>query len=798
MLKMKIYMMIDVDKIESIYFDISKDDRFSSIMSQILLFLNDKIVIICSNNPIAFTKLNFFLHNKGISLVHKEKLSDVIESKDKGVVYFADVNIDTSYSYGNICFISDKDIFGRAISVSKNIRYNMNEFVRINQNFNVNDIVVHKSYGVGRFLGIESISVDKDVIHDCIKIEYARGNRLMVPVENIDMLYKYKDPSDDIELDTLRSSGWKNKTNAVKKYIKDIAEKLIQIEAKNKSINGFVFASSELYDDFVKAFPYVETQDQINAINDIQKDISSGEVMNRLICGDVGFGKTEVAMRAVFMAVMNGFQVAVLCPTTILAKQHYDTFIKRFEGFGLNIACMSRLQSQKEMKGIKANIASGNVNIAIGTHALLSGGIKFNKLGLCVIDEEQLFGVEQKEHLRKENNGVHILSMSATPIPRTMQMALSGIRDVSIISTPPFNRLAVKTNIMVYDIKTIIEIIENELSRGGGVYIITHFISDIHQLESDILAKKPNLKMKIAHGQMPSNELEDVIIGVYEKKFDVLLSTTIIASGIDIKHFNTVIINNAHDFGMSQLHQIRGRVGRGSVQGYCYMMLRNSNILENAEIMKKLRAIESNSHLGSGFAIATSDMDIRGSGNLLGVKQSGKAESIGVELYYDMLNEEVERMKKTSSASSDVEVEVSVSVQIPKNYIKDYDDRIHYYRSITMSKCNDEIDALVEIIYDKFGTIPESIMNLVKIKKIKLFCGRYNIRKINIGHNDVKIDFIDDKFINVDYIIELISNGSSQIKINDLTLIFAGQFINSDRIMHDLLISELSKYLIKA
>jgi transcription-repair coupling factor (superfamily II helicase) len=791
-------MMIDIDKIESLYFDISKDDRFSSVMSQVLSFSNDKTVIICSNNPIAFTKLNFFLHNKGVSLLHKERLTDVLESKDKNIIYFADVNLDTSYACGNIYFVSDKDIFGRAISVSKNIRYNMNEFVRINQNFNVNDIVVHKSYGVGRFLGIESISIGKDIIHDCIKIEYARGNRLMIPIENIDMLYKYKEPSDDIELDTLRSNGWKNKTNAVKKYIKDIAEKLIQIEAKNKSVNGFVLSSCEMYDDFVQAFPYVETQDQVNAINDIQKDMSSGDVMNRLICGDVGFGKTEVAMRAVFMAVMNRFQVAVLCPTTILAKQHYDTFVKRFEGFGVNISCMSRLQSQKEIKDIKSKISSGEINIAIGTHALLSGGVKFDKLGLCIIDEEQLFGVEQKEHLRKENTGVHILSMSATPIPRTMQMALSGIRDVSIISTPPFNRLAVKTNIMVYDIKTIIEIIENELSRGGGVYIITHFISDIHQLEADILAKKPKLKMKIAHGQMPSHELEDVIIGVYEKKFDVLLSTTIIASGIDIKHFNTVIINNAHDFGMSQLHQIRGRVGRGSVQGYCYMMLRNSNILENVDTMKKLRAIESNSHLGSGFSIATSDMDIRGSGNLLGVKQSGKAESVGVELYYDMLNEEVERLRKTSSANSDVEVEVSVSVQIPKNYIKDYDDRIHYYRSIMMSKSNEEIDALVEIIYDKFGTIPESVMNLVKIKKIKLFCGSYNIKKVNVSNNDVKIDFIDDKFINVDYIIELMSKGSDKIKINDLTLTFNGQFINSDRIMYDYLLSELSKYIIKA
>lgn len=654
----------------------------------------------------------------------------------------------------DLAVITEQDILGDRLARKASKKRKADNFLTEISALSEGDLVVHVDHGVGKFVALETLKAGKK-LHDCLKIEYAGGDRLFVPVENIDVLSRFGGDEGTVQLDKLGGAGWQARKARVKKDLMEMADQLLQIAAARLLRKSEpVHLSESLYAEFSSRFPYQETEDQERAIRAVLDDLAKDHPMDRLICGDVGFGKTEVALRAAYAAAMEGMQVAVVVPTTLLARQHYQNFIARFTGTGLRIDQMSRLVSAKDAKRAKEGLADGSVNIVIGTHALFGKSVKFKNLGLLVVDEEQRFGVKQKERLKEIKNNVHVLTLSATPIPRTLQMSLTGVKEMSLIATPPVDRLAVRTFILPFDPVVLREALLREHYRGGQSFYVCPRIKDMDELEKMLAELVPEIKVIAAHGQMGAEDLEDRMNAFYDGQYDVLLATNIIESGLDIPTANTMIVHRADMFGLSQLYQIRGRIGRSKVRAYAYLTYPPYQKL-NPQAQKRLEVMETLDTLGSGFQLASHDMDIRGTGNLLGEAQSGHIREVGVELYQQMLEEAVAAARAGTDISAAPEthwspqINMGTSVLIPEDYAPDLNTRMSLYRRLGELEDAEDIESFAAELIDRFGKLPEEVNNLLDIVSIKQLCKRAGVSTFEAGPKGAVMSFHKDSPPNV-------------------------------------------------
>ncbi|MDG1858602.1 MAG: transcription-repair coupling factor, partial [Emcibacteraceae bacterium] len=602
-------------------------------------------------------------------------------------------------------------------------------------------------------------------------LTYHGGDKLYVPVENIEVLSRYGNEDSSGKLDKLGGVAWQGRKAKLKKRIREMADELIKVAAERALRKGEVIKPADgLYNEFCARFPYTETDDQLNAIGDVIKDLASGRPMDRLICGDVGFGKTEVALRTAFLAVMEGFQVAIVAPTTLLARQHYKTFSERFRGFNVNVGHLSRLVSAKNQKLTKEELSKGDCEIVIGTHAVLSKSLSFNNLGMLIIDEEQHFGVGHKEQLKKLKSNVHVLTLTATPIPRTLQLAMSGIQGLSLIATPPVDRLAVRTFVLPMDDLVIREALLREHYRGGQSFYVCPRISDLKEIKEFLKDTVPEVKVVMAHGQMSPGQIEDIMNAFYDGAYDVLLSTTIVESGLDIPTANTMIIHRADNYGLAQLYQLRGRVGRSKVRAYAYLTLPPRRI-PTPQTEKRLHVLQTLDTLGAGFTLASHDLDIRGAGNLLGDEQSGHIKEVGIELYQQMLEEAVAQAKSTTYDDEDSleawspQINVGASVLIPERYVKDLNLRMSLYRRVAELKDKNDVDGFGAELIDRFGKLPEEVEHLLKVIEIKQYCKQAQIEKIETGPKGAIVSFRNSKFPNPVGLIDFLTKQGTVTKL---------------------------------
>ena len=601
----------------------------------------------------------------------------------------------------------------------------------------VGDVVVHRDYGVGIFSALRTMTVCEND-HDFMEIVYQNNDKLFIPVEDMYLITKYG-AKYDVVLDKLHSTAWKEKSSKLQARINDIAQSLLDAEASRQLSTSSKFLPDQKYIDFCRECPYVETEDQLKAIADVEQDLASGKVMDRLVCGDVGFGKTEIALRAAFLVSSRstGNQVAIIVPTTLLCDQHLASFRERFKNYSINIQSLSR-SSSSSRKEVLRGIADGSVHIVIGTSALLTDSVSFLDLGLLIIDEEQHFGVQQKEKLKMLKHDLHVLSLSATPIPRTLHMSMSGIKNLSVLRTPPVGRTAVKISIVKhFDYATIKTAILNEVHRGGRVFFTCPLISDIPVVQKCLERLVPDIKVTVAHGRM-SHSLDKIMSNFLEGKFSVLLTTSIIESGLDIPIANTIIVYNADMFGLAQLYQLKGRVGRGSATGYAYFML-SDKATEHSMGVKRIETLKSLSSIGSGFSLAIQDMDMRGFGNLVGEEQSGNIKEVGIELYYKMLQEAMEERSNImlNPVLHKVKVNMHKLARIPEFYIKELDLRMHVYKKISSLKTKEDIDCYSSELADRFGALPEEVVNLLNIIHIKRLCSIIGISNVTCSKHKI-------------------------------------------------------------
>jgi len=659
--------------------------------------------------------------------------------------------LEASFANDEMELLTEQDILGDRLVRRKKKRKDADAFLAELQALAVGDLIVHTEHGIGKYLGLEPVSVGKSK-HDCVQLEYKGGDKLFIPVENIDVLSRYGSSEETVMLDRLGGEAWQKRRARLKERIQEIAGELMQVAAQRALRKAPVLEVDEpTYNQFLDRFQYEETDDQDRAISDVLSDLESGKPMDRLVCGDVGFGKTEVALRAAFVAAMNGQQVAVVAPTTLLARQHYENFSQRFSGFPLKVGRLSRLVSAKETKETREGLASGNVDIVVGTHAILSKQTKFKDLGLVIVDEEQRFGVTHKEKLKQLRADVHMLTLTATPIPRTLQMAMTGLRELSTIQTPPVDRLAVRTYVMEWDDMVMREALLREHHRGGQSFIVVPRISDMEQISDWLHENVPEVKFVSAHGQMSAGEIEERMSAFYEGKYDVLLATTIVESGLDLPSANTIIIHRADIFGLAQLYQLRGRVGRSKLRAYAYLTYEKDVALsEVAE--KRLKVLGDLDSLGAGFQLASHDLDIRGAGNLLGDEQSGHIREVGFELYQSMLEDAIlaakagelglEAKKETVSP----QITVDAPIMIPEEYVPDLAVRMALYRRLNDAENQGEIEALAAEMIDRFGPLPSATENLVRLIQVKLQAMEANIAKIDVGAAGTLVTFHNDDF----------------------------------------------------
>ena len=641
------------------------------------------------------------------------------------------------------------------------------------------DPIVHEHYGVGRYLGLKSRSFDENQ-QDFLSLEYANGSILMVPITALNLVSRYSGAStDNAPLHKLGSQQWSKAKRKAAEALYDVAVELLEIYAKRQSQKGFAYpAPSDSYSSFVSSFAFEETPDQLKTMDDVLLDMQSDKPMDRLVCGDVGFGKTEIAMRAAFLAVEAGKQVAMLVPTTLLASQHYQTFTDRFSKFPIMIKSLSRFQNSKEQNQIKSGLNEGKIDIVIGTHKLIQGSIKYRNLGLIIIDEEHRFGVKQKESLKKIRGQSDILTMTATPIPRSLNMALGSLKELSIIASPPAKRTAIQTFVDEWNNETINEACSRELHRGGQIFVVHNDIDTIDNMAESLRDMMPNLNVRIAHGQMPSKELEQIMADFYHQRFQLLVCTTIIETGIDIPSANTMIINNAQNFGLAQLHQLRGRVGRSHHKAYAYLVIKSHQSL-TIDAKKRLDAIASLEELGAGFMLANHDLEIRGAGDLLGENQSGKISDIGFNLYNDLLKRTVQAIKNNTKFDindaiiDEIEINSGIACIIPETYLSDVHERLILYKRIASAKDDDELKELKIEMIDRFGLLPDQTKNLFESTSLRIFAEKFGVKKINIFDEKTEITLNNNSTIEAIKIIDLIQKKPSiyQLK-NQNTLIF--------------------------
>lgn len=687
--------------------------------------------------------------------------------------------LERGFTTPSLALITEQDLLGDRLVRAARKRRRADAFIADASHISEGDLVVHVEHGIGRYEGLETLTVG-GAAHDCLQLTYAGKDRLYVPVENIEVLSRFGSEQAGVQLDRLGGAAWQSRKAKLKERIRDMAEQLINIAAARQVKDApEVSPPDGVFDEFCARFPYVETDDQMKAISDTLDDLTKGLPMDRLICGDVGFGKTEVALRTAFVAAMTGLQVAVVVPTTLLARQHFKTFTERFSGFPLKTGQLSRLVSAKDTETVKQGLADATVDVVIGTHALLAKNISFKNLGVLIVDEEQHFGVAHKERLKQLRSEVHVLTLSATPIPRTLQMALTGVRELSLIATPPVDRLAVRTFVLPFDPVVIREAILRERFRGGQTFYVCPRVADINEIAQRIDTLVPEVKYAVAHGQMRPNELEDVMTAFADGKFDVLLSTNIIESGLDMPQVNTIIIHRADMFGLSQLYQLRGRVGRGKSRGYAYLTLpANRKPTANAE--KRLDVMQTLDSLGAGFSLASHDLDIRGAGNLLGEEQSGHIREVGVELYQHLLEEAVAAARAGDAPDIDApadewspQINTGAPVLIPDSYVADLGIRLSLYRRIGGLVAREEIDGFAAELIDRFGPLPPEAENLLDVVAIKTLCRKANVEKVDAGPKGAVVTLRNNTFPNPSGLVEFISKQSGTVKLRpDHRLVF--------------------------
>ena len=622
-------------------------------------------------------------------------------------------------------------------------------------------------HGIGRYDGLETLSV-AGAPHDCVRILYAGDDKLYVPVENLDVLSRYGSEETGVQLDRLGRADWQARKARVKARILNIAAKLLEVAAARQLRQVEAWQPpAGLYDDFAVRFPYQETEDQARAIDDTMEDLAAGRPMDRLICGDVGFGKTEVALRAAFVAAMSGQQVAVVVPTTLLARQHWQAFRDRFAGLPVRVEQLSRLVAGQRARAVRDGLADGDVDIVIGTHALLAKSIRFKRLGLLVVDEEQHFGVTQKERLKALSADVHVLTLTATPIPRTLQMALAGVRDMSLIATPPVDRIAVRTFVLPYDPVILREAIMREHFRGGQVFYVCPRIEDLPKAEERLRELVPEVKIAVAHGRLSASALERVMAALYDRRFDLLLSTNIIESGLDIPTANTLVVHRADMFGLAQLYQLRGRVGRAKIRAYAYFTVPARRVLREAA-QRRLETMQTLDSLGAGFSLASHDLDIRGAGNLLGEQQSGHIREVGVELYQHMLEEAVAAARDTGGPEVEEwtpTITVGTPVLIPEAYVADLGVRLGLYRRLARLVDQAEIEAFAAELIDRFGALPAEVENLLEIVALKRLCREAGVEKLDAGPKGAVLAFYRNRFADPAGLVAFINAQAGTVKL---------------------------------
>jgi transcription-repair coupling factor (superfamily II helicase) len=660
--------------------------------------------------------------------------------------------LDHGFSGPEIALLTEQDMLGDRLVRRTKRKKSADAFLAELAMLTPGDLVVHADHGIGRYEGLTSIPVGQ-APHDCVALTYAGGDKLFVPVENLEVLTRYGSDADGASLDKLGGEAWQRRKSRMKERIREIAGELIATAAERALRPADTIERDSGYAAFVDRFPYEETEDQDRAIEDVMGDLEKGTPMDRLVVGDVGFGKTEVALRAAFAAAMSGLQVAIVCPTTLLARQHYNNFKARLEGFPLNVGRLSRLVPAGEAKTTKEGLADGTIDVVVGTHAILAKGIDFKRLGLVIVDEEQRFGVTHKERLKSLKANVHVLTLTATPIPRTLQMAMSGLRELSVIQTPPVDRLAVRTYVMPWDPIVLREALLREHYRGGQSFFVTPRIKDLPEIEDFLRESVPEIRFVVAHGQMSPTEVEERMSAFYDKKFEVLVSTTIVESGLDIPSANTMIIHRADRFGLAQLYQLRGRVGRAKTRAYAYLTTPATRILtETAE--KRLKILSDLDTLGGGFQLASHDLDQRGAGNLLGDEQSGHIKEVGYELYQSMLEEAIMDAKaggqRLRPKDFSPQITVDAPILIPEDYVPDLDLRMGLYRRLNDVEDQNALEGFAAELIDRFGALPAPTENLVRLIEIKLNAKKACVAKIDVGPKGALVSFFNDSPPNIE------------------------------------------------
>lgn len=748
---------------------------FSSLADHLNARRADGQVIVASYSEGARERLKGLLEDE--DLVGATPIRDIRDvAQGKGGVYLAVWALEHGFEGDGLTIVSEQDVLGDRLIRGAKKRRKAENFLTEAQSLSPGDLVVHVDHGVGRYTGLETITA-LGAPHDCVALEYAGGDRLYLPVENIELLSRYG--HEEGLLDKLGGGAWQAKKARLKERIRQIAERLMRVAAERLLRKAPILeAPHHEWDAFSARFPYQETDDQLTAISDVVEDLGAGRPMDRLIVGDVGFGKTEVAMRAAFIAALSGVQVAVIAPTTLLARQHFKTFADRFRGTAITVRPLSRFVSARDAQATREGLAEGTVDIVIGTHAVLAKSVKFRNLGLLVIDEEQHFGVQHKERLKEMRSEIHVLTLTATPIPRTLQLSLTGVRDLSIIGTPPVDRLAIRTYVSEFDSVTIREGLLRERYRGGQSFYVVPRITDLPEVEDFLKSHVPEVSYVVAHGQMAAGDLDERMNAFYDGKYDVLVATSIVESGLDIPTANTMIVHRADMFGLAQLYQIRGRVGRSKLRAYCFLTTKpRAPLTPNAQ--KRLRLLGSLDSLGAGFSLASQDLDLRGAGNILGEEQSGHITEVGYELYQAMLEETIARIKSGDLDTPTAEdgqwspqINLGVPVMIPEGYVPDLDVRLGLYRRLSSLTTKVELEGFAAELIDRFGPVPKEVNTLLLVMRIKAMCRRAHIGRLDAGPKGATIQFHMDKFPNPKGLVDFLQaqNGLAKIKDNKIVV----------------------------
>ena len=741
---------------------------FGALKDHVQTRMRSGPVVIASWSEGARERLKGLLEDEGLSGARLIRDGSAMDAETTGVA-LAVWALEAGFEADGLTVISEQDVLGDRLVTRPRRRRKAENFLTEAQSLTPGDLVVHVDHGVGRYRGLETITA-LGAPHDCVLLEYAGGDRLYLPVENIELLSRYG--HEEGLLDKLGGGAWQAKKARLKERIRQIADRLMRIAAERHLRAAPIFeAPHHEWEAFSARFPYSETEDQLSAIADVVADLGSGTPMDRLIVGDVGFGKTEVAMRAAFVAAISGQQVAVIAPTTLLARQHFKTFAERFRGTALSVRPLSRFVSAKEAALTRQGLADGTVDIVIGTHAVLAKAVKFRNLGLLVIDEEQHFGVGHKERLKEMRSEIHVLTLTATPIPRTLQLSLTGVRDLSIIGTPPVDRLAIRTYVSEFDAVTLREALLREHYRGGQSFFVVPRIADLPEIEEFLRAHVPEVSFIVAHGQLAAGDLDDRMNAFYDGKYDVLLATSIVESGLDIPTANTMVVHRADMFGLAQLYQIRGRVGRAKARAYCYLTTKPRMVL-TAQANKRLRLLGSLDNLGAGFTLASQDLDLRGAGNLLGEEQSGHIKEVGYELYQAMLEETIARLKSGELTETggdgdwSPQINLGVPVMIPESFVADLDVRLGLYRRLSGLASKVELEGFAAELIDRFGPLPREVNTLLLVVRIKAMCKRAHIARMDAGPKGATVQFHLDKFPNPAGLVEFLTAERGMARIS--------------------------------